>query len=273
LAYPDPNLEYILDTDASDQNVGAVLSQVQEGREVVVAYYSKSLSSTERNYCTTRKELLAVIKSVKHFRPYLYGRKFRLRTDHASLIWLCKRAEPSSQVARWLEILAEFFYQIEHRPGKKHGNADELSRRLAEGCRQCLNIEKRDGGPPPSELRTLAHPGIEYDWDQGQLQRRISTSTEGVNHLRANPVLADNVRELRRLQESTPGVVADVYRAKKGGRRPSEEQLRQGCAELWLCCQRWDSLRIGPDGLLTITLAATDGHSDRNRVFCPTAIR
>jgi len=75
LAYPDPALEYILDTDASDQNVGAVLSQVQEGREVVVAYYSKSLSPTERNYCTTRKELLAVIKSVKHVRPYLHIRQ------------------------------------------------------------------------------------------------------------------------------------------------------------------------------------------------------
>jgi len=47
LAYPDPNLKYILDTDASDQNVGAVLSKVQEGQEVIVAYYSKSLSSTE----------------------------------------------------------------------------------------------------------------------------------------------------------------------------------------------------------------------------------
>jgi len=64
LAYLDPALEYILDTDATDHNICAVLSQVQEGREVVVAYYSKSLSLTERNYCTTRKELLAVIKSV-----------------------------------------------------------------------------------------------------------------------------------------------------------------------------------------------------------------
>jgi len=273
LAYPDPDLEYILDMDASDQNVGAVLLQVQEGREVVVAYYSKSLSPAERNYCTTRKELLAVIKSVKHFRPYLYSRRFRLRTVHASLIWLCKRAEPSSQVARWLEILAEISYRIEHRPGKRHGNADGLSRRPDEGCKQRLNIEKRDGGPPRSELGTLAHPGIEYDWDQGQLQQRANTSPEVVNHLRANLVLADNDRELRRLQESTPGVVADVYRAKKGGQRPSEEQLRQGCAEFRLYCQRWDSLRIGPDGLLTITLATTDGSSERNRVVCPTAIR
>jgi len=127
LAYPDPALEYILDTDANDQNVGVVLSQVQEGREVVLAHYSKSLSPTEQNYCTTGKELLAVIKSVKHFRTYLYGRRFRLRTDHASSIWLCKRAEPSSQVARSLEILSEFSYRIEHRPGKKHGNADRLS--------------------------------------------------------------------------------------------------------------------------------------------------
>jgi len=60
--------------------VGAVLSQVQDGREVVVAYYSKALSAPEKNYCTTRRELLAVVKAVKHFRPYLYGRSFRLRT-------------------------------------------------------------------------------------------------------------------------------------------------------------------------------------------------
>jgi len=69
LAGPEPALEYILDTDASDQNIGAVLSQVQEGQEVVIAYYSKSLSPTERNYCTIQKELLEVIKLAKHFRP------------------------------------------------------------------------------------------------------------------------------------------------------------------------------------------------------------
>jgi len=117
LAYPDSAKECILDTDTSDHSVGAVLSQVQGGSEVVVAYYSKTLTAAEKNYCTTRKELLAVVKAVKHFRPYLYGRTFRLQTDHASLIWLCKRAESSSQVARWLEILAEFSYRIEHRAG------------------------------------------------------------------------------------------------------------------------------------------------------------
>jgi len=57
--------------------------------------------------------------------------------------------------------------------------------------------------------------------------------------------MADNVRELKKLQEELPGVVADIYRVKKEGQRPSEKQFRQGCAEFQLFCQRWDSLRIG----------------------------
>jgi len=75
LAYFDPAKQYILDTDASDYSVGAVLSQVQGGTEVVVAYYRKTLLTAKKNYCTTRKEHLAVVKAVKHFRPYLYGER------------------------------------------------------------------------------------------------------------------------------------------------------------------------------------------------------
>ena len=91
LGYPDPKLEYILDTDASDVGVGAVLFQVQQEKERVITYYSKTLTPAERNYCVTHRELLAVVKDVKHFRPYLCGQKFRLWTDHASLMWLCRR--------------------------------------------------------------------------------------------------------------------------------------------------------------------------------------
>jgi len=97
--------------------------------------------------------------------------------------------------------------------------------------------------------------------------------SEGVQNLRANPGLADNAKELRKLQENLPKIVADKYRAKKEGRRPSEEQLRQGCAKFRLFCQRWDSLQIGQDGLLTITLAANGRHPERKRVVCPAAIR
>ena len=149
---PDPSRQYILDTDASNEAAGAVLSQIVEGEERVVAYYSKTFSPPQRNYCVTRRELLAVVMAANHFRPYLYGQDFCLRTDHASLLWLYKRTEPSHQVARWLESLAEFRFQLEHRAGAKHGNADGLS--CCVDCPQCTRIEDRDGGPTREELAT-----------------------------------------------------------------------------------------------------------------------
>ena len=94
LGYPEPHGEYILDTDASAYGVGGVLSQKQKGQERVIAYYSKTLTTPKKNYCVTRRELLAVVKSIKLFRPYLYRRHFRLKTDHASLGWLSRRTEP-----------------------------------------------------------------------------------------------------------------------------------------------------------------------------------
>ena len=91
LGYPDPRRQFILDTDASGCGVGAVLSQVQEGCERVIVYYSKTLTLSERNHCVTRRELLAVVKAVKHFQQSLYGQEFLLWTDHMPLRWLCWR--------------------------------------------------------------------------------------------------------------------------------------------------------------------------------------
>jgi len=94
-----------------------------------------------------------------------------------------------------------------------------------------------------------------------------------VQNLRANPLLAGDVREQRKLQRNLPGVVANVYRTKNERRQLSEEQLRQGCAKFRLYCQRWDSLRIGQDSLLTMILAANGTHPERKRVVYPAAIR
>ena len=142
LAYPDPKCGYLVDTDASDEAMGAVLSQIQDGRERPVAYFSKTFSAEERNYCVTRRELLAVVSACKHFRPYLYGREFPLRTDHESLTWMVSLKEPRGQVARWLEDLQEFNFCIQHRRGTSHGNADGLSRRpCPSSCKSCVKQE------------------------------------------------------------------------------------------------------------------------------------
>jgi hypothetical protein len=139
LAMPADKGEYCLDTDASNLSIGAVLSQVQNGEERVIAYASRTLNAAERNYCVTRKELLAVVFYAKQFRNYLLGREFLLRTDHSALRWLRHTPEPIGQQARWLEQLEAFNFRIEHRPGRKHGNADALSRRP---CRQCHQVEE-----------------------------------------------------------------------------------------------------------------------------------
>ena len=97
LALPTNDGPYTLDTDASDYGLGAVLSQKQDGVERVIAYASRALSTSERRYKTTRKELLAVVVGLKHFRQYLLGRHFVIRTDHAALSWLRKTPEPMPQ--------------------------------------------------------------------------------------------------------------------------------------------------------------------------------
>ena len=134
LASPRSEGTYILDSDASDYGLGVVLSQMQDGVERVLAFASRSLSSPERNYSITRKELLAVIFGLKRFRQYLIGRKFIVRTDHSALQWLRRTPEPIAQAGRWLAIMEEFDFSVQHRAGNKHLNADALSRRPSSPC-------------------------------------------------------------------------------------------------------------------------------------------
>ena len=139
LAHPDFSRSFILDVDACDQSIGGVISQVINGEERPVALASRTLTKTERSYCVTRKEMLALVNFVKHFKHYLYGRKFLVRTDHSSLKWLMNFKNPEGQIARWIEVLASYDMKVQHRPGRQHGNADGVSRIP---CTQC---GRRDG--------------------------------------------------------------------------------------------------------------------------------
>ena len=139
LSYPCSEGLFVLDTDASDQAIGGVLSQIVNNQEKVICYGSKVLSKAEKNYCTTRQELLAIVYFLKQFRHYLLGRKFKVRTDQKALTWLQKFKDPEGQMARWQLQLAEYDFIIEHRAGRSHSNADALSRKP---CQQCgLNPE------------------------------------------------------------------------------------------------------------------------------------
>lgn len=169
LAYPIADSQFIVDTDASLCGIGGVLSQIQDNQERVISYFSRVLSKPERNYCVTRRELLAMVKSISHFHHYLYGRKFLIRTDNASLTWLLSFKSPEGQVARWLERLGQYDFEIKHRPGVLHGNADALSRRpCGDDCKQCTRLDKhRDS---TVNIRQISFVGHKDDWIVAQKQ-------------------------------------------------------------------------------------------------------
>lgn len=134
----------MLDCDASSYALGGVLSQLQDGEEKVIAYASRTLNPAQQQYCTTKRELLAVVTFMKHFKNYLLGQKFIIRTDHAPLIWLRNFKEPEGLIARWISIIETFDYEIQYRPGRHHQNADSLSRKPR---RKCPNLSCDDCYP------------------------------------------------------------------------------------------------------------------------------
>lgn len=124
LIYPDFNKKFVLTTDASNTALGAVLSQENKP----VCYASRTLNNHEKNYSTIERELLAIVWAVKYFRPYLYGIKFSVHTDHQPLKWLASLKEPNSRLSRWKISLSEYEFDIEYIKGKENNVADFLSR-------------------------------------------------------------------------------------------------------------------------------------------------
>lgn len=131
LAYPrfGPSEEFVLETDASLQGLGAVLGQRQSDSHVhPIAYASRSLQPHESNYDITELETLAVVWAVKTFRPYILGHHCVLLTDHSACTSLLNAAHSSAKLARWAMAIQEHDLEIRHRSGRSNASADALSR-------------------------------------------------------------------------------------------------------------------------------------------------
>ena len=143
LTMPRFDREFIVKTDAAaTEGIGGVLSQLDDdGHERVIAYYGRRLTPAERKWTVTEIELLAALESIRTWRPYLWGRHFRLVIDHAALKWLHTMKDtieggPASRLMRWNMKLLEYDYEVEHKPGKDHSDADGVSRLVAAAIRR-----------------------------------------------------------------------------------------------------------------------------------------
>jgi hypothetical protein len=141
LAYPNFNSQFILTTDASKTAVAAILSQVQDGVERPISFASRQLNPVETRYSASEMEMLAVTWGTRHFRCYLYGKQFVLRTDHAALKYMHNFAGNNSRLLRFSLRLSEFDFVIEHRPGTQIRHADALSRAV-QAVTQDLEISR-----------------------------------------------------------------------------------------------------------------------------------
>ncbi len=121
--------QFILDTDFCQSQTAGILSQMQKGKEVVIAYRSKKLNKSQRNYPSTKGELYAGNMWMDKYQYYLlHGPTFKWRTDNVALKHVRSMEPKGAIVERWLDMLAMYDFEVEHRAGAKHTNADALSR-------------------------------------------------------------------------------------------------------------------------------------------------
>ncbi|KAM7295077.1 uncharacterized protein ISCGN_024582 [Ixodes scapularis] len=128
LKLPDLNRPFTIQTDASDQGLGAVHLQETEGEIRPVAFASRALNPAEKNYTVSERECLAIIFALKKFNHYVEGTEFTIETDHMALAWLSRIKEPAGRLARWALTLQKYEYRIRYRKGTTNVVADALSR-------------------------------------------------------------------------------------------------------------------------------------------------
>lgn len=239
LAYPDFELPFLLQTDASLIGLGAVLAQVQDGKERVIAYASKSLTPGEARYPAHKLEFKALhwAATVK-FRDYVVGRKVTAVTDNNPLTYVLGKARLDAHGQRWVNDLAQCNLDIEYRPGKSNDNADSLSRISSEEVRRTLDLtssmsDKDRGEDIPVQRVTESHVinamGVQTD-DEGK--RYESTTLQGMS--------LDEIAQSQKNDDVTSRVIELV----QGGSKPGSRQMKKEKVAVRMILRHWNRLEI-----------------------------
>ena len=211
LAYPRSDREFVVKSDAATgHGIGAVLIQRddpdeegQPGQERPVCYYGRKFTSHEQNYSATEAELLGVVEAIKQFRPYLWGRRFRVVTDHAALRWLhtmngTQEGGPQSRLTRWVIKLQEYNFYVEHKPGKHHVDCDAISRLV--GALQVVNARPFSAHSQctEKEAEVLMYPSTSSTTGDVQTHSDIAKFSRGLLDSRADERMKSAAKIARR---------------------------------------------------------------------------
>ena len=269
LAYPTREGKFVLDTDASDHGIGAVLSQFQGGMERPIAFASRTLSKSERNYCVTRRELLAIVEFVKQHRHYLQGTRFCIRTDHAPLRSVIKAKDPEGQLARWIEFLSTFDFEIQYRPGQRHQNADALSRRPCDDrCKWCKGWKFQN-------QVSFVHVGVQTamhlpNQDIEQPANCQAPVCDRCGTVKLKPSWTSNF--LREQQEADADLKVVIGWKKASERKPLWEDVSPQSRAVKTLWSQWDRL-LFRNGVLCRKWENDIGDQITNQVVLPDTLR
>lgn len=220
LQYPDFSKPFIITTDASNRGIGAVLSQEFNGKDLPIHFASRTLNKSETSYSTTEKECLAIVWATKQFRPYIYGTKFVIMTDHRPLTWLFQVKDPGSRLVRWRLKLEEFDYTIVYKKGKENVVADELSRNV-----RITEQEKEETWQ--DLLSLLEEEGIEVNKENEEnpnnIELHVDEENSGENN--ENILVDDPTTESEKFCEVEAGQTTDKEEVNDPNRR--QEILRE----------------------------------------------
>ena len=173
LHFPVENVPLEVETDASNFAVGAVLLQTIDGERRIIQCASRTLKGSEKNYQTTKRELLAVVFALEAFQEHLYGKKFVLFTDHKPLTYLWTKKNPSLVLTSWMDTIQEYDFTITYKKGSANILADALSRKQIKIYRTTKNGQKRKGSPindltqdasSKNEVKTVCNDEEKVNW-------------------------------------------------------------------------------------------------------------
>ena len=227
LAYAGFKTPFILHTDASSEGLGAVLYQYQDNERRVIAYASRSLSPSERNYPTYKLEFLALKWAITdRFHEYLYGAEFQVFTDNNPLTYILTTAKLDATGHRWVATLSNYNFSISYKPGRNNTDADALSRiqwpEAVDISSQTVQAVCEGVQAPHGKVETLCHEaqsvGIlsqdtmpagmtSLEWSQAQMQDPAisqiiqAIQTKSLDTIKYNPNMSSELKAFLRIRE------------------------------------------------------------------------